>query len=46
MDQQRNSMLTLQEHYLPCKQQQSMASIKLYQTLHDYIYVPADFDTK
>ena len=38
-------MLTLQDPHLPRKRQQSAGTIKLYQTLQDYIYVRAEFDT-
>ena len=41
----RFKALTLQDPNLPCKRQNSLASVKLYQILQDYIYVPADFDT-
>ena len=40
------TQLTLQDLNLPRKRQSVNISIKLYQILQDYIYVPTDFDTK
>jgi hypothetical protein len=37
---------TPQDLNLPCKGQAFHRTIKLYQILQDYIYVPADIDTK
>jgi len=40
-----NAQLTLQDPILPRKRDEVTGIIKLYQSLHEHIYVNADFDT-